>query len=110
MTVDNETAKALNVLAREQMKARLLADIAADLTVCGLEGWDATEYIGELCGEVERIAIGFRKGSELPKWLHACGRCGAKISIFDTACGECGAAFDMDKPFERKLLERGKER
>lgn len=36
-------AKALNTLAREQMKQRLLLDIAIDLDVCKLEGLDAKE-------------------------------------------------------------------
>lgn len=105
MTVDKETARALNTLAREQMKERLLADIAVDMTVCGLEGWSIAEYIDELYGEMERLAIGVRKGSSRPKWLHACGRCGARISVFEGSCRECGAEFDMSRPFERKLLE-----
>lgn len=103
--MDKGTSRALNALAREQMKARLLADIAADMTVCGLEGWSIAEYVDDLYGEVERIAIGVRRGSELPKWLHACGRCGARISVFEDSCRECGAEFDMSRPFERKLVE-----
>lgn len=35
-----ETRKALNRLAREQIKLRLLADIRFDLAVCEIEGWD----------------------------------------------------------------------
>lgn len=106
MTMDTDTAKALNRLGREQMKAKLLADIAVDLSVCGLEGWDVTEYIDELYGEIERLAIAVRLGSETPKWLHMCGRCGSRISVFATSCGECGAEFDMSLPFSRKLMER----
>ena len=34
--------------AREQMKHRILADIAVDLTVCKMEGWDHTEYATDL--------------------------------------------------------------
>ena len=41
--------------AREQMKCRLLADIAVDLTICKLEGWDYTEYVRELHKELSRI-------------------------------------------------------
>lgn len=44
----NGTAYALQRLAREQMKLRLLADIAHDLQVCELEGWDHTEYLTDL--------------------------------------------------------------
>ena len=104
--LDDDTRVALNRLAREQMKRRLLADISVDLTVCGIEGWDITEYVDELYGEMERLAVGVRRGSEIPKWLHVCGRCGARISIFATSCSECGAEFDMTRPFERKLLDR----
>ena len=107
--MDEGTARALNTLGREQMKARLLADIAVDMTVCGLEGWSLTEYVDEIYGEAERLAIGVRRGSELPKWLHACGRCGARVSLFATSCGECGAMFDMSRPFERKLLDAIRE-
>lgn len=39
---------ALNQLAREQLKTKLLADIQTDLMVCQLEGWDSTEYLAEL--------------------------------------------------------------
>ena len=101
------TAKTLNRLAREQMKARLLADIAADAQVCLLEGWSFVEYIEELLGEVERIAVSMRKGSEVPAWRHVCGKCGEHISVFDAECTSCGAVFDMSKPFARYLLEGG---
>jgi hypothetical protein len=40
--------EALNRLAREQMKVKLLADINVDLTVCEIEGWDAREYLRDL--------------------------------------------------------------
>lgn len=43
-----EARKALNRLAREKMKYRLLADISLDLVICELEGWDKTEYLNEL--------------------------------------------------------------
>lgn len=43
-----ETRKALNRLAREKMKYRLLADIRVDLIVCEIEGWDKLEYLNEL--------------------------------------------------------------
>lgn len=43
-----EAAKALNRLAREETKQRLLQDILADMKVCEIEGWDKTEYIKEL--------------------------------------------------------------
>ena len=101
----SDEGKTLNRLAREQMKMRLLADIACDMQVCELEGMDHTEYAAEIMDEVSRIAFGFRKGSELIRWDHVCGRCGGSISIFKDTCPECGARFDMSRPFERHLLE-----
>lgn len=41
-------AQALQHLAREKMKLRLLEDIRFDLAVCEIEGWDMLEYIEEL--------------------------------------------------------------
>jgi len=46
--MSEEVGIALNRLAREQMKRRILADIAVDLTVCELEGLDTQEYVREL--------------------------------------------------------------
>lgn len=43
-----EGRKALNCLAREQAKEKLLRDVLFDLNVCKLEGWDAKEYLDEL--------------------------------------------------------------
>ena len=59
---------------------------------------------------VDRIAYGTRKGSEVIKWRHICGRCGAHISIFETKCRECGAEFDMDKPYVRHLNDLTEEK
>jgi len=38
----------IQLLARYQMRCKLLADIQADMMACELEGWDQTEYIREL--------------------------------------------------------------
>jgi hypothetical protein len=46
--MSEEVGIALNRLAREQMKHRILSDIAMDLTVCELEGLDTSEYVREL--------------------------------------------------------------
>ena len=104
-TDDRELGIALNRLAREQMKTRLLADIACDMQVCALEGIDPMEYVEEMMGEVERIALGFRSGSGIPRWHHVCGRCGGRISVFETSCRHCGAEFDMSVPFARHLFD-----
>ena len=44
----NDIGIALNSLAREQMKYKLMADIRADIEVCKLEGIDYKEYLREL--------------------------------------------------------------
>lgn len=44
----NDIGIALNALAREQMKYKLMADIRADIEVCKLEGIDYKEYLKEL--------------------------------------------------------------
>lgn len=102
---EQEIPNALNRLAREQMKAKLLADIAVDMQVCGLEGYNPAEYVDELLGEVERIAIGMQRGSELTRWRHVCGNCAAPISVFDLSCKTCGMEFDMSLPFVRRKIE-----
>lgn len=43
-----DAPRALQQLAREQAKLRLLADIQFDLTVCEIEGWPASEYLRDL--------------------------------------------------------------
>lgn len=52
---DKETAYALQKAAREQFKLKMLADIAADMSICQIEGWDHREYVLELHQELERI-------------------------------------------------------
>jgi hypothetical protein len=43
--VNQENAKALNELARNQMIDKLLTDIAKDLTICQIEGWNYRGYL-----------------------------------------------------------------
>lgn len=43
-----ETSEALNRLAREQTKLKLLADIHTDMVVCEIEGWDHRAYLRDL--------------------------------------------------------------
>ena len=50
-----ETRKALNRLAREQIKLRLLADIRFDLAVCEIEGWNKLEYLNELKSMINEL-------------------------------------------------------
>lgn len=41
-------AFALQTLAREQIKMKLLADINVDLMVCQIEGWDGRVFLRDL--------------------------------------------------------------
>lgn len=43
-----EARKLLQQAAREEMKHKLLADIAMDIQICQLEGWGYKEYLEEL--------------------------------------------------------------
>lgn len=45
---DPEKRKALNRLAREQMKLKLMQDIMFDINVCRMDGFDYKEYLCEL--------------------------------------------------------------
>lgn len=55
-----ETRKALNRLAREKMKYRLLADIRFDLAVCEIEGWDKAEYLSEIKNMINELGGGVK--------------------------------------------------
>lgn len=59
-----EARKALNRLAREKMKYRLLADISLDLVICELEGWSKTEYLNELKDMINELG-GEKNGPDI---------------------------------------------
>ena len=42
---DEDTARALNDLARHTAIVRLLNDIRMDMEICEIEGWDKNEYL-----------------------------------------------------------------
>lgn len=52
---EKETAKAVQDLARHQMIYRLLSDIAMDMKICEVEGWDKLEYINMLKRELDML-------------------------------------------------------
>lgn len=56
-----EEAKALNRLAREQLKHKILADILIDMQICKIEWRDIKEYIVELKNMLDEIAIKYSK-------------------------------------------------
>ena len=45
---DEDTARALNNLARHKAIVRLLNDIRMDMEICEIEGWDKNEYLNLL--------------------------------------------------------------
>ena len=61
-----EARKALNRLAREKMKYRLLADISLDLVICELEGWSKTEYLNELKDMINELG-GEKNGPDISR-------------------------------------------
>lgn len=52
---DPLTPRRLQELARHQLITKLLADVLMDMQVCRLEGWDETEFIRQLHGELDRL-------------------------------------------------------
>ena len=61
MNIDTqEKADAINRLAREQMKLKLLQDIMVDLMICEIEGYDKKQYINELRDMIDTMAAGFK--------------------------------------------------
>lgn len=61
MNIDTqEKADAINRLAREQMKLKLLQDIRVDLMICEIEGYDKKQYINELRDMIDTMAADFK--------------------------------------------------
>ena len=50
-----EHARAVNELARQKFKQKILNDILVDLTICEIEGWCKREYINELRELINKI-------------------------------------------------------
>ncbi len=55
-----EEAKALNALAREEMKLKLMQDIKADIIVCKIEGINYKDYLLELKDIIDSF-LGIKK-------------------------------------------------
>ena len=51
----SDAAFEMQQLAREQMKLKLLADVAMDMTICKIERWDHKKYILEIIEILESI-------------------------------------------------------
>lgn len=51
-----DVAQPLNQLARAKFKEKLMQELLFDLTVCKLEGWDYTEYVGQLKQLIDETA------------------------------------------------------
>ncbi len=55
---EKQKEKALNTLARETMKLKLLKDIAVDIQVCKLANLDYKQYLKELKEIIDSFLIG----------------------------------------------------
>jgi hypothetical protein len=53
--MDAETRRARQVLAREELKLRVLQDMLIDISVCRLEGWDPREFARELVALIKGV-------------------------------------------------------
>ena len=45
---DEDTARALNDLARHKAIVRILNDIRMDMEICEIEGWSKSEYLNSI--------------------------------------------------------------
>lgn len=45
---DEDTARALNDLARHTAIVHILNDIRMDMEICEIEGWDKNEYLNQI--------------------------------------------------------------
>ena len=45
---DEDTARALNDLARHKAIVRILNDIRLDMEICEIEGWSKSEYLNSI--------------------------------------------------------------
>ena len=52
-----ETAYRFNILAREQLKAKLLSDINVDMQICKIEWWDIKEHIFDIKNMLDKIIV-----------------------------------------------------
>ena len=55
MAADPEVRRQFNSLARHQLITKILADIAADATICKMEGWDPQELPRMIRSEMDKI-------------------------------------------------------
>jgi hypothetical protein len=53
--MDAEPRRALQVLAREELKLRVLQDVLIDIQVCRLEGRDPMEFARELVALIKGV-------------------------------------------------------
>lgn len=60
--VNKETRLALQKLAREQLKRRILQDVLFDINICKLEGWNPSTFVLELENLLHSVSVNFRRG------------------------------------------------
>ena len=65
--IDASCARAVNELARESFKLKILNDILCDLTICEIEGWCKIEYINQIKNLVNGIGCNVLIDSPISK-------------------------------------------
>ena len=60
-----EASKAMNQLAREQLKLKIMKDVAADLMICKIEGWDIKGYISDLKTLIDETAYSITRKAQV---------------------------------------------
>lgn len=98
LAIQDGAQRALNDLARHQMKSKLLADINVDMLVCQIEGWDAMEYLDDIREELDKLPRRIHvmhepKGTEIPLYELLCSECSERVSRFRIECPHCGAKW-----------------
>ena len=58
-----EVALAMNKLAREKFKEKLMQEILFDLSVCKIEGWPIKQYVNDLKNLIDDVFRRMNKGS-----------------------------------------------
>ena len=119
---DSKTAYALQQLARHQLICKMLADIATDMQICELEGWDIMEYPKQINENVAHILKKYElrkapkkfEGRSIVRedgtYKHyneknflCCSACDKPCGFFRDTCPNCGAKLDRSHVEEMEV-------
>lgn len=98
---DEETEYTFQQVAREQFILKMLQEIAFDMEVCKLKGWDVMEYPRRIFDEVARVVLKYRQTTRCTGKPYKdfnpspqCGNCDAYVGFYNDKCPNCGAILD----------------